>query len=100
MNFNALVADAGQLGWRLALLARAMVRLERLLGLWVFRVNVRSLANSPLVLPPGIAVRLLNESQLVHHARDPRYGLGSCFIRRAISRGDQAYGAFEQGRLI
>ena len=101
MNLRALITDAGQLGWGLVLHARAAARLERLLGLWIFRVNVRSLANLPHdPLPRGVTVRLLNETQLIHHARDPRYCLASRFIRRAMSRGDQAYGAFEEGKLV
>jgi GNAT superfamily N-acetyltransferase len=103
MNFNALATDAGHSGWLVALLARTTARLEHLAGLWVFRVNVRSLAHLPtdsLSPPKGVTVRLLTEAQLVHHARDPRYCLDSRFIRRAISRGDLAYGAFEDGRLV
>jgi hypothetical protein len=101
MNFRTLITDAGQLGWGLALLARAAARLERLLGLWVYRVNVRSLAHLPHgPLPKGVTVRVLNETQLIYHARDPRYCLATRFIRRAMSRGDLAYGAFEEGKLV
>jgi GNAT superfamily N-acetyltransferase len=104
MNFNALATDAGHAGWLRALLARATTRLEHLTGLWVFRVNVRSLTHLPppdsLSPPKGVTVRLLTEAQLVPHARDRIYCLDSKFIRRAISRGDLAYGAFEDGRLV
>jgi GNAT superfamily N-acetyltransferase len=102
MNFKELATDAGQSGWLLALLARTTARLEHMAGLWIFRVNVRSLTHLPdsLSPPKGVTVRLLTEAQLVHHARDPRYCLDSKFIRRAISRGDLAYGAFEEGRLV
>src|SRR5688572_28409355 len=101
MNLRALITDAGQLGWGLALLARAAARLEHLVGLWIYRVNVRGLAHLPHEpLPKGVTVRLLNETELLDYAKDPRYCLASRFIRKAISGGDLAYGAFEEGQLV
>lgn len=102
MNLRALATEAGYLGWRQALLMKATERLESLLGIWIFRVNVRNLSNagpSP-AFPHGVTVRLLDEIQLVHYVNDPEFDLDSRFIRRAMARGDLAFGAFEEGRLL
>lgn len=103
MNLRCLFTDASQWGWTLALLVRATARLEKLLGVWIYRVNVRNLgegAAKPDRLPPGITVRALTEADLFEAAKDDDLGLEPSFIRDAIARGDLCCGAYEGGRLV
>src|SRR5687768_13161565 len=93
------------MGWTLALLARAMTRLERSLGLWVYCVNVRPLkAQHDTTAPPlpGVTFRKLTERELLEAAEDPvlDLDLDPQFIREATKRGDLAWGAFEHDRLV
>jgi hypothetical protein len=104
MNFRLLIDDASHMGWTLALLARAMTRLERSCGLWVYCVNVRPLKAQPNTARPlpELTFRKLTATELLEAAEDPDLDLDldPQFIREATARGDLAWGAFEHDRLV
>ncbi len=106
MDFQSLFTDASRAGWISALLARLTARLEKALGLWIYRVNIRQLGapakpgrhpDRPL---EGITVRLLTEADLFEGAKDDDMELEPAFIRPALARGDLSWGAFEGDRLV
>ncbi len=106
MDHHLLFADAAQLGWTLALLVRVTARLEKALGLWIYRVNIRHLGapakpgrHADRVLE-GITVRLLTEADLLEGAKDDDMELEPAFIRSALARGDLSWGAFEGDKLV
>jgi hypothetical protein len=102
MNLRGLRRDAEHTGWIRALLARLTARLQTLLGVQVFRVNLRPMPRRPLepVPPEGIRLCALRLEQLLEAAADPELGLDPDFIRAALERGDVAFGAYEGNRLI
>ena len=102
MDLQSLFTDASRAGWTFALLARVTARLEKALGLWIYRVNIRKLGEPqkpgrhPDHLPEGItSVRLLTETDLLEGAKDDDMELEPAFIRAALARGDLSWGAFE-----
>ena len=102
MKFHTFINDASHMGWTLALLARAMERLERSLGLWVYCVNVRPLKARQNTAPSktGFTFRKLTAAELLEAAGDPDLDLDPQFIREATARGDLAWGVFDHGRLV
>ena len=102
MNFRTLIDDASHMGWGRALLARILERVERLLRLSVYRVNVRALRRRSNPAPStGITYRKLDAAELLA-ATDPQLDLDLDpeFIRTATARGDLAWGAFEGDKLV
>ena len=101
MDFHAFYSDAAHWGWTLALGMRATSRLERLLGLRVFQVNVRGLNALPgsIALPEGTTVRALDPVTLTHLSQDPEFELDPEFVKEALANGDLAYGVFDHGKL-
>jgi hypothetical protein len=101
MDFHAFYSDAAHWGWTLALGMRATSRLERLLGLRIFRVNVRGLnvLRGPIALPEGLTVGALDTATLTHVSQDPDFQLGPAFVKEALANGDLAYGVFDRGEL-
>ena len=104
MNFHTLFTDAKRWGWSSTLFTRVARRLERLLGIWIFVVNVRNLPDppqEPSASPAGITARVLDPAQALRCAQhEPEFELAPEFIRDAVARGDRAYAAFEQDKLV
>jgi hypothetical protein len=104
MDLQSLYTDASRTGWTLALLARVTARLEKTLGLWIYRVNIRQLrepAPHHDRLPEGITtVRALTEADLLEGTKDDDLDLDPAFIRSALERGDRSWGAFEGDKLV
>src|SRR5688572_28069328 len=91
------------MGWGWALLARALSRVERLFRLSVYCVNVRMLKRRPDAAPaPGVTFRKLDAAELLAATENPDLDLDLDpeFIRKATARGDLAWGAFENGKLV
>jgi hypothetical protein len=106
MDLQSLFTDASRAGWTFALLARVTARLQKALGLWIYRVNIRRLGEPG---KPGrhpdrqledITVRLLSEADLLEGAKDDDMELEPAFIRAALARGDLSWGAFEGDKLV
>jgi hypothetical protein len=106
MDLQSLLTDASRAGWIQAFLARVAAHLEKALGLWIYRVNVRQLGSGkpgphPDRLPEGITcVRALTEADLLEGTKDDDLDLEPAFIRSALSRGDLSWGAFESEKLV
>jgi hypothetical protein len=103
VDLRALKDDAAHMGWGRALLARALSRLERLLRLSVYCVNVRALKKRNEVAPTsGVTFRRLSGAELLAAAQNPELDLDLDpeFIRMAIARGDLAWGVFEHDKLV
>ena len=104
MDFQSLFTDVSRAGWMAAVLGRVTAHLEKCLGLWIYRVNIRQLSEAaphPARLPEGITcVRALTEADLVEGARDADLELEPAFIHAALARGDLCWGAFEGDRLV
>jgi hypothetical protein len=103
MDLDLLRADAAHWGWALALLVRLTARLEKALGLWIYRANVRVLGEGP-PRPDrplqGITVQVLTEADLLEASVDDDLDLSPAFIRDAMARGDLCCGAYEGKRLV
>lgn len=101
-KFGNLRADVERWGWKRGLLVRVVSMLRRYAGLHIYRINVRPLvAQSPEpCLPIGITVRIVRSEELLKAAGDPDLDLGLDFVRDALARGDMAFGAFEDDRLV
>jgi len=101
MKMSVLKDDAARLGWIPAVLSRVMLRLEQFFGLEIFRVNTRALKaqREPAALP-DITIRKVTAEELLEAANDPALELDPRFVGEALARGDLAWGAFEQGKLI
>jgi hypothetical protein len=104
VDLQSLHTDASRAGWALALLVRVIARLEKSLGVWIYRVNIRQLgepAPQPDRLPEGITmVRALTEADLLEGVKDDDMELEPGFIRAALARGDLSWGAFEGDKLV
>lgn len=106
MDLQSLYTDASRAGWAWALLARVTARLQKALGVWIYRVNIRQLGEpgtpgrQPDRVLEGITVRLLTETDLLEGANDDDLELEPAFIRRALARGDLSWGAFEGDKLV
>jgi hypothetical protein len=102
MNLHALRQDVAHSGWIRVLLARGLRRLQILLGMEIFRVNVRPIpADAPEGAPPaGIRLCLLGLDQLLEAAADPELELEPAFVRATLSRGDISFGAYDGDRLV
>jgi hypothetical protein len=104
VDLQSLHTDASRAGWTLALLVRVMARLEKSLGVWIYRVNIRQLGEPAPQhdrLPEGITtVRALTEADLLEGVKDDDMELEPGFIRAALARGDLAWGAFEGDKLV
>lgn len=101
-KFENLRADAIRWGWKRSLLIRVVSVLRRYVGLHIYRINVRPLtARSPEPqLPGGITARIVLPQELFKASRDPDLDMDPDFVRDALARGDMAFGAFEDGRLV
>lgn len=102
MSLDGFKRDAAHVGWINALLARMLTRIQLLLGVQIYRVNLRPLPSRPVDPGPPAGMRLcvLQVDQLLQAAADPELGLEPDFIRRALAQGDMAFGAFEGDHLI
>lgn len=101
-KFENLRADAIRWGWKRCALIRIVSVLRRHFGIHIYRINVRPLVtHSPeALLPGGITVRVVPPQELFKAARDPDLDLDPGFVRDALARGDMAFGAFENDRLV
>src|SRR5688572_8004294 len=87
------------MGWGRVLLARALLRLEHWFS--VYCVNVRTLKDRSDVTPStGITYRKLNAAELLAATDNIELDLPPEFIREAMERGDLAWGAFEDDKLV
>jgi hypothetical protein len=102
MKLHDLQRDAAYSGWIRTLLARALAKLQRLLGMQVFRVNLRPIrADAPDVAPPeGIRLCVMRPEELLEAAADPEFEFDPAFARAALVQGDLVFGAYEGERLI
>ena len=103
MDLRSLKDDASHMGWGRALLARVLSRIERLLKLSVYCVNVRALKKRNDAAPAsGIQFRKLSAAELLAAARNPELDLDldPDFILTATARGDLAWGVFENDKLV
>ena len=106
MDLQSLLTDASRAGWMKALLARLGAHLEKALGLWIYRVNIRPLESGQPArhadrMPDGItSVRALTEADLLEGSKDDDLELEPAFIRSALARGDLSWGAFENDKLV
>jgi hypothetical protein len=101
VNFRALISDASHMGWGRALLARMLSRLERLFRFSVYCVNVRTLKQRSDAAPSAsIRYRKLSAAELLAATENIDLELEPEFIREATARGDLAWGAFEQDKLV
>jgi len=94
--------DARRWGWARTLLLRAMTHLLRLAGMHIDRVGLRPLVKHPPdpKLPVRITLRVLEAEDLLSAAADPELDMSVEFVRGALARGDMAFGAFEDDRLV
>jgi len=97
-----LPADVSRWGWKRSVFIRAVSMLRRYAGLHIYRINVRPLVRqSPdPYLPSGVTVRIASPEELFEATDDPELDLHADFVRRALDRGDMAFGAFAGDRLI
>jgi hypothetical protein len=101
-RFDRLCADARRWGWIRSLCARIMSMVKRYAGLHIYRVGVRQLVGQgpKIALPRGTRLRVARCEELLKAALDPALDMSPDFVRRALARGDIAFGAFEGHRLI
>ena len=102
MRLGRLRADIRQWGWARALFIRLMSRLQRHVGLRVYRVNLRPLTRHACApdVSGGTAVRVATPEELRKAAGDPDLDMQPDFVRDALARGDIAFGAFDGDRLV
>jgi len=77
-----------------------MKRLQRHLGLSVFRVLFRPLAGTAVNVADGIRCRLLAEDELLSHCWDRELELPEKSARAAFARGHVCVGALDGERLV
>jgi hypothetical protein len=81
---------------------RIMSLLKRYAGLHLYRVGVRHLERHgpKIALPIGTRLRVVRREELMKAALDPDLDMSPDFVKRALARGDMAFGAFEGDRLV
>lgn len=101
-KFDNFFADVRRWSWKRAVLIRVISMLRRYAGLHIYRINVRPLVRPSAEprLPSGITVRIVPPEDLLKAADDPELDLSLDFVRDALARGDMAFGAFEEDRLV
>jgi GNAT superfamily N-acetyltransferase len=86
-----------------ALIAAALERLERHLGLHVWAIGLRTI-RADFEIPPkhaaGFEFRLASLQELVDAGQDPKFGLTKNFVNQALGRGEFCQAAFADGRLV
>jgi hypothetical protein len=102
MRLENLRADINRWGWTRSLFIRVMSILRRTIGFRIFRIGVRPLArlSHKQVCPGGIVLRVLQPDELLAASSDPALDLPADFVRRALARGDMAFGAYEGDLLV
>ena len=103
MDLHSLRTDADRSGWIVAVVVRLLAHLEKALGVWIYRVNVRLLGESPAKphrVPEGITIRALTEADLLEASTDRELYLDPDFIRGAMARGDLCCGAYLGEALV
>jgi GNAT superfamily N-acetyltransferase len=79
--------------------ARITSRLQRHLGLTLYRVLSRPLDPAAAVTAGPLRFTLLSETELLPHCADPELELAAATARAAFARGDLCVGALEGERL-
>jgi len=94
--------NANRWGWGRALLHVLVRGAERYLGIHIYVVRLRPIPAEPTypTSNPKLTYRKINEAELSRVARDPNLALGSEFVASAIERGDLAFGAFDEDKLV
>ena len=103
MKLDKVVADARRWGWTRSLLTHALARIRRYTGLDVYHIFVRDLQRPACPaqhVPDGITVRIARSEELVAAAEDPDLDMDPEVIRKALARGDIAFGAFHGKKLV
>ncbi len=94
--------NAERWGWWRALLHVFVRSAEKYLGIHIYVVRARSIPSSPKypASNSNLTYRQISENELLHYASDPALELGSEFVANALSRGDLAFGAFDDESLV
>jgi hypothetical protein len=102
MKLENLQVDVNRWGWMRSLFIRVMSKLRRMIGLNIFRIGVRPLVRHPPEqnCPSGITLRIMQPDELLAASNDPDLDMLPDFVRRALARGDMAFGAFEGDLLV
>jgi len=80
--------------------ARALSRIRRRLGIFVYAVLTRPLAAERPPLPAGIELRLLSAGEAIAACAEPAFDLTERTVRAAIDRNEACVGAFDRGTLV
>lgn len=93
--------DVQRHGWTRVLLGRAAWRLEKHLGIHIYRIGERSFESyaTTFECPPDIRVTLLSDEDLIAASQIPDLDLSPGFVAGAIAREDVAVGSFKNGEL-
>jgi len=94
--------NAERWGWRRALVHVLVRGAEKYLGFHVYVVRARSIPPTPKypTSNPNLTYRQINDDELMRYSADPELGLGRDFVADALSRGDLAFGAFDDKNLV
>lgn len=82
------------------MIRRALGRISRRLGIFVYAVLVRPLDAREPAAPPGIALRLLSAREALAACAEPALELATDSVQAALDRGEACVGAFEAERLV
>ena len=97
-----LQSNADRWGWRRALLHSLFRGAERYLGIHIYVVRCRPIPSEPTypASNPKLHYRQIEEAELTQLTSDPDLFLASEFVAGAIDRGDLAYGAYDEDKLV
>jgi len=101
-NSEIFRSNVDHYGWMRTFFKTAIWGAERYLGIHIFVVRVRPMEHMPS-LPctlPSIDFRLIQKDELLGASSDSELGLDLDFVQSAIERGDLAFGAFDESRLV
>jgi GNAT superfamily N-acetyltransferase len=82
------------------MIPRALRRIARRLGIFVYAVMTRPLPAGSATPRPDIEVRVLSPVETLAACTDPALELAEATVRASIARGESCVGAFDAGKLI
>jgi len=102
MNFVSMRADIKRWGWMRSLCGRVMRRLSVNLGIHIYMVRTCRLNKKPEypATLTNISLRMLQSQELFDATEDPNLKLSRNFVTTALERGDFAFGAFDNSKLV
>ena len=102
VNLDQLRADVGRFGWTASISSRLLRRLLTHLGIHLCVVRTRALRSDPpnANLPLGIRLAILDRDQLLRTCNDEEMDLTHGFVDAALERGDVAFGALHEDRVV